>query len=127
MAFAKSDRQSNMRYILCRHRHFLSLLSTLFLVLQSAADEPDLSGFRLSFDGKVAEAPFTGGFFVMLSKEPIRDPPAGPNWFNPQPFFAKDVKIWKPGESMVLGSDSIAYPEPLSKLPAGVYYAQAVM
>ena len=41
--------------------------------------------------------PFTGRVLVMLTQgggEPRR----GPDWFNPQPFFAVDVKDWKPGE-----------------------------
>ena len=95
--------------------------------LPSLAGERESFGFRVTRDRQVCDAPFTGRVLIMLSKEPVKEPPTGPNWFKPQPFFAKDVKDWNPGESIFLGSDSLSYPEPLSKLPPGVYYAQAIM
>jgi S-formylglutathione hydrolase FrmB len=111
-----------------RHRARSTVLFFFFLVSVSpAAAEPTSFGFRITFDRKMSEAPFTGRVFVMLSKEPTKELPREPNWFKPLPFFAKDVKAWKPGEGISMGSDCLSYPEPLSKLPAGVYYAQAIM
>jgi S-formylglutathione hydrolase FrmB len=42
-------------------------------------------------------------------------------------MLARDVRDWKPGEKLVLGSDALAYPEPLAKLEKGKYWVLAVM
>src|SRR5262249_31347626 len=51
----------------------------------------------------------------------------GPNWFKPEPIFARDARGWKPGEELVIGADALSFPEPLAKLPKGAYGVQAVM
>src|SRR5205807_10603618 len=61
------------------------------------------------------------------SKGKMTDPPGGPNWFRPEPFFARDVKDWKAGEPIVLGDDAISFPAPLSKTKPGAYHALAIM
>src|SRR5262249_33849319 len=50
--------------------------------------------------------PFPGRVYVLLSRQATTALPAGPNWFNPEPFFAVDVKRWKPGEKLILGADA---------------------
>jgi S-formylglutathione hydrolase FrmB len=91
------------------------------------AAEPRPLEFRLTFDSKVSGEPFTGRVYVLLSRQPIEEPPSGPNWFNPEPFFAREVKSWKPGETAVLAGDVLGFPLPLAKVPKGTYYIQAVM
>jgi hypothetical protein len=84
--------------------------------------------FRLNFDPAVSREPFTGRVFVLLTKkDPGATLPQSPNWFRPEPFFARDVKGWKPGEPLAVGGDAIGYPGPLAKLAPGKYYARAVM
>ncbi len=83
--------------------------------------------FHITFAPSVSDKPFTGRVFVMLSKREITGLMRGASWFQPEPFFAKDVKNWKPGEPLVLGADTLAFPAPIAKLPAGVYSVQAVM
>src|SRR5262245_10437304 len=83
--------------------------------------------FHLTFDAKVSERPFTGRVFVVASKQPIKDLPSRPSWFSPEPFFAWDVKDWKPGETLVLKEGGLSFPEPLAKLPKREYSLQAVM
>jgi hypothetical protein len=84
--------------------------------------------FRLAFDARVNPRPFTGRVYVLLAqKEPKSGPPSGPRWINPDPFFARDVKDWKPGAELPLADGScLSYPTPLDKLK-GTYWAQAVM
>jgi S-formylglutathione hydrolase FrmB len=106
----------------------VSLVFFLLLTVSPLrAAEPKPLEFHLTFDKAVSDKPFTGRVYVMLSKTAIKELRSGVNWFNPEPFFAKDVKDWKPGDSLVLGGDALAYPASLVKLPAGTYSIQAVM
>ncbi len=83
---------------------------------------------HLTFDKSVSDRPFTGRVYVLLSKAPISGLRAGPNWFRPEPFFARDVENWRPGEALVLdSSNTLAFPTPLDKIAKGAYHVQAVM
>ena len=75
--------------------------SRLPLLVLLAAAEPRPLEFRVTFDKSVTDKPFTGRVYVMLSKTELKALPSGPNWFAPEPFFAWDVKDWKPGETLV--------------------------
>ena len=83
--------------------------------------------FHVTFDKAVTDKPFTGRVYVMLSKSNLKGPPSGPNWFNPEPLFAKDVKDWKPGMPLVIGGDAVAYPMPLKDVKPGKYAVIALM
>jgi hypothetical protein len=83
--------------------------------------------FQVTFDRSVAETPFSGRVYVILGNSSLREPPAGPNWFKPDPFFALDVKDWKPDQVAVFPGDALGYPVPPAKLARGTYWAQAVM
>jgi S-formylglutathione hydrolase FrmB len=83
--------------------------------------------FRLTFDRSVSAAPFTGRVYVMLTKADTQTLPSGPSWFKPEPFFARDVTGWRPGETLVLAADTAGFPYSLAKLPKGTYTAHAVM
>jgi hypothetical protein len=93
----------------------------------AAAADPKPLEFHVVFDRAVSAEPFTGRVYVLLSKKEFEQPPVGPNWFHPEPFFAADVKGWKPGEVLTVGADALGYPGPLTGLEPGTYYAQAVM
>src|SRR5205807_8760626 len=82
--------------------------------------------FQVTFAKTVSSDPFTGRVFILLAKEAPHELPRSPNWFRPEPFFAQDVKDWKPEQTVAL-SKLIGYPAPLAKLPKGTYYVQAVM
>jgi hypothetical protein len=53
------------------------------------------------------------------------------NWMDPDPVYAIDVRELLPDEELVFNAegfrqpDALAFPQPLDRLPAGVYYAQA--
>ena len=63
---------------------------------------------------------------MLLPGDVPAEPRRGPNWFKPGPMFAVDVRNAKPNEEIVVGADALAFPAPLSKLPAGTYTCQAV-
>lgn len=73
--------------------------------------------------------PFTGRVYVMFGPSGSRAPKNGPNWFNPGPMFAVDVKDWAVGDAVSLadGPSLISFPTPLGKLKPGKYAAQALM
>ena len=108
-----------------RSSFVVAFLIATSAVLPAAAKQP--LTFRITFDPAVSSEPFTGRVYVMLSKTASKGLRSGPSWFAPEPFFAKDVKNWKPGETLVLGDEALAYPTPLSKVPPGSYAIQAVM
>jgi S-formylglutathione hydrolase FrmB len=92
------------------------------------ADQPQPLAFHLSFSPHASAEPFTGRVFVMLSKRPMERPKRAPEWFATEPFFAWDVRDWKPGETLVLtAADALGYPMPLGQLPKGSWYVLAVM
>lgn len=83
--------------------------------------------FRLTFDPAAHNQPFTGRVYVMLSSGDPGGLPNGPNWFRPEPFFARDVTEWKPGESLSVGGDALSFPKPLAEIAKGDYYVVAVL
>jgi hypothetical protein len=83
--------------------------------------------FQVTFDRTVSTQPFSGRVYVLLSKTERTELPSGPNWFHPDPFFARDVKDWQPGQPLLLGADALGHPVTLPKLPRGTYSIQAVM
>jgi hypothetical protein len=83
--------------------------------------------FEVVFDPKVSKEPFTGRVYVTLHRRQVGKPPGSPSWFNPDPFFAKDVRNWKPGTPLVFDNTCFNFPAPLNKISPGNYFAQAVM
>src|SRR5262249_47571793 len=76
--------------LLCR-----SAIIVLLLAAPAFAEGP--LAFHLTFDKKAHARPFTGRVYVMLFKAKAPALRSGPNWLRPEPFFALDVKNWKPG------------------------------
>jgi hypothetical protein len=64
---------------------------------------------------------------VLLERGNSRlEPRFGPDWFHPQPFFARDVKGWKPTQTVRIDSATSGFPGPLDSLEPGEYAVQAV-
>jgi enterochelin esterase-like enzyme len=103
--------------------------ATLLLLAFLAGPAPARAlEFHLTFDRTVSDKPFTGRVYLMLFKDLRTQLAAGPSWFRPEPFFARDVKGWKPGATLVFKDGLVGYPVPsLAKLPRGTYSVQAVM
>jgi S-formylglutathione hydrolase FrmB len=102
-------------------------LSLPLLGAQSAQPTTQPARFEVTFDPKISATPFTGRVYVTLHGRQVGKPPGGPNWFNPDPFFSRDVRDWKPGTPLIFDDTCLSFPAPLSKIGGGDYYAQAVM
>jgi pimeloyl-ACP methyl ester carboxylesterase len=89
------------------------------------ADKP--LEFCVTFDKSVSATPFTGRVFVLLAKRPMSEPPTEPDWFDPEPMLARDVRDWKPEEPLVIDGNALAFPVALAKLPKDTYSIMAVM
>jgi pimeloyl-ACP methyl ester carboxylesterase len=108
-------------------RPSLRLASLLLLTPVSAIAQARPLEFRLTFDRGVSARPFTGRVYVMLFKQDVKELRPGPNWFQPDPFFARDVKDWQPGQPLVLDGKALGFPVTMDKVPKATYSIQAVM
>jgi hypothetical protein len=102
-------------------------LLLFFLMPVSALAQSRPLEFRITFDRNVSSQPFTGRVYVMLFKQDVKELRSGPDWFQPDPFFAKDVKNWQPGQPLVLDGKSLGFPATVEKVPKATYSIQAVM
>ncbi|MEC9091519.1 MAG: alpha/beta hydrolase-fold protein, partial [Planctomycetota bacterium] len=84
----------------------------------------DLS-FSIRLPKQLSNEKITGRLFVFSSQR--GEPRLGPNWFQPEPFFGKDISNWKPGSAVVLDDNADCFPVPISKLPQGKYRFQALL
>lgn len=74
--------------------------------------------FDVRFSETVRKAPFSGRvylFFGPAQAGASGEPRTGPNWFRPQPFVARDVVDWKPGETLTFSTQE---PKGLLTFPA---------
>lgn len=96
---------------------------------QDAKPAPSGVAFEIAYPTKGAdERPISARVYVMLAAgDSTAEPRLGPNWFNPEPFFARDVEDWKPGETARIDAAADGFPGPLDQLPPGQYRAQAVV
>ena len=83
--------------------------------------------FHIKYTERVTEGPVSCRVYVVLDKNIDRTPRYGPSIFSPEPFFALDVKDWKPGETIVIDNNSLGYPVELDRIPPELYAIQAVM
>ncbi|AMV39071.1 alpha/beta hydrolase-fold protein [Planctomyces sp. SH-PL62] len=105
--------------------------------VSATKDRPDVAPvaaapgavFEVAYPEQVADGrPITARVYVMLAAPGTPgEPRLGPNWFRPQPFFARDVRDWKPGESIRIDARAHGFPDSLDKLAPGAYRAQAVV
>lgn len=81
---------------------------------------------EVRLDRAIVDQPLSGRLLVFFSSQSNR-PIAGPDWFRPQPFFAIDVKSFAPGSSLTIDDQAEAFPHPLSEVPAGSWFVQAIL
>jgi enterochelin esterase-like enzyme len=81
---------------------------------------------QLSFSTKVAAEPFSGRVFLLASRDPIKGAPPKQSWYTPFPFFAQNVRGWRPDEPLIFQPQE-SFPHALDKLAAEKYHLQAVM
>jgi S-formylglutathione hydrolase FrmB len=98
---------------------------------ESAARKSTTAGnlaFEVAFPSFLKKQSISARVYVMTGQGNSRaEPRFGPNWFRPQPFFARDVKDWKEGQPVVIDSTALGYPGPLDSLEPGEYHFQAVV
>jgi Putative esterase len=97
-----------------------------FVVPAPAQDAAPVT-FTLTVDKAVLTEPFSGRVFVTFTPTEPRPVLRSLSWFRPEQTFALDVKDWKPGTPMTLGSTATGFPKAMKDLPAGLYYAQAIL
>jgi Putative esterase len=83
--------------------------------------------FEVTCAASLRNEPIKGRVYVMLASAGSGvEPRLGPDWFRPQPFFAKDVENWRPGEPLQIDSGADGFPSPLEEIEPGKYAIQAV-
>jgi S-formylglutathione hydrolase FrmB len=120
-----NKRKDDEMPIRLRNRSSLAIL--LLLVATTHAPAAEVLRFDLTFAESISNQPFTGRVFVFLSQGSLREPRFGPNWLKPEPFFARDVKDWRPGTAITIDNNALGFPMKLAQLSQGSYIAQAVM
>ena len=98
----------------------------LFLVLASQPVENRPLAIQMNFSKEAMHEPFSGRVFLIAARGPISGAPPNQSWFKPFPFFAQEVREWRPDESLAFKPQH-AFPITLDKLPAEKFYLQAVM
>lgn len=109
------------------NRFCITVFSSIVLllnVLPGQVSSDDLK-FNVQFSKDLADNKISGRLFVFTAKR--GEPRMGPNWFRPEPFFAKDVVDMAPGKPIVLDDNAVCFPVPISKLPNGKYRFQALL
>ncbi len=85
-------------------------------------------GFDVAYPSVLGTGPITARVYVLLEpSSTVPEPRFGPDWFHPQPFFARDVKDWKPAQAIRIDSAATGFPGPLDSLEAAEYAIQAVV
>lgn len=108
----------------------LAALAPLARAGSPARDEKGHGGlvFRITWQGGPFKAPLSGRVYVMTAGEQARHaPPPGPNWFQPDPFFARDFTDWNGETPLVLDGKCDGYPGPLAELKPASYQIQAIV
>ncbi len=93
-----------------------------------SAPPPPIS-VRLSFPTSMHAAPITGRVYVIVTREHAPDPRL--QVLSPEtspPFFGKDVRALRPGESALIDASTEGYvATSLASLPAGDYYVEGLL
>jgi len=93
-------------------------------------EEPQPQGlaFEVKCTPAVQREPITARVYVLLGPDgSTAEPRRGPDWFHPNPFFARDVRDWKPGEPLRIDARADGFPRGLTELKPGRYAIQAVV
>lgn len=98
---------------------FLVLLFATDAIAQATQPASAPLTVSVTYDPAICDS-FTGRVYLMTSSRSGgtggREPRFGPNWFNPQPFYAIDVVDWRPLLPLVFDDAALAYPIPLSAI-----------
>src|SRR5262245_45383457 len=121
--FAKRG-ESSMRLEQLRSSFGLCLLALLWRgIPQAQAQAPR---FEVTIPASAHAGPLTGRLVLVVARSAQPEPrlaisPSGPA------MFGVDLEQLEPGRPVVIDSSATAYPAPMSALPPGDYFAQAVI
>jgi hypothetical protein len=82
---------------------------------------------RLKLSPTISDKPLTGRVYVLVRLDIYSKPLEGPSLSESDPFFALDVKNWKPGEEITITNDALGYPYPINALPVRSCLVQVVL
>lgn len=82
--------------------------------------------FSVKYDPALGTKALTGRLFLILTDD-VTETPLEPWIVRPDPFFAKDVVNWRPGEEVVFGEGDAAFPTALADVARKPYLVQAVL
>lgn len=83
--------------------------------------------FKVKLADLVTKEPVTGRLYLFFSQRERSVPMNGPNWFGPEPFYAKEVSGLAPGATTVIDDSAEGIPDVISKLKPGKYRVQALL
>lgn len=109
-----------------RPRSVISLLFCILFLVFAVSVFAQGPRFEVSFSQSIHAQPITGRLIVVLARKESPEPRLTISELGP-PIFGTDVDQLKPGAPAVVDSGALGFPLKMSELPAGDYYAQAVM
>ena len=109
-------------------RHVRALAISI-AVLSLAATNGRAQQVTVTLDPAVATAATTGRLFVIFGRTDAREPRSQAGSYGGSvPFYGTDVDAWKPGTATTVGAHVLGFPfDDLAHMPAGDYYAQALL
>lgn len=121
----ETGRESMLRI---HHRSIgiLTLAALGFFAGKVFAQADQTLRFELVRPAETKNAAQAGRVFVFLSQRGSGDPIRSQSWFQPQPMFARDVKEFGPGQTVVIDEAATAFPRTLAELEPGKYRVQAI-
>src|ERR1039458_8745624 len=116
-------------FLKLNHWYIAPLVFAVSLLAQTPAAPAPLM-FRVTLSPQADNQYASGRMIVVLSSKP----PGHGGMYAPQSpdaafmwLAAQEVRNWKPGSSVDIDGDALAFPAPLSQAPAGDYYAIALL
>ncbi len=83
--------------------------------------------FKVKLADSVAKEPITGRLYLFFTAREQGEPMNGPNWFGPEPFYAKEVTGLAPGAAVAIDDSADGFPDVISKIKPGKYRVQALL
>ncbi|MCS7045648.1 MAG: esterase family protein [Gemmataceae bacterium] len=111
---------------MARHYRIFALVALPVVAAAATGQESRALTVQVTFTKSVLATPFTGRVFVIAWSSAPSGAPRSVNWFQPEPFFAMDVKDWAPDTPLPF-RPTVGLPDAAAKLPPGKYYLQAVL
>lgn len=110
---------------------FLALLCILFAACEMEIESKQENGpaFSIRFDSALTETEQDGRLLLLLATHDDREPRfLVSNSADSQLIFGLNVEDWQSGTEVVIDQSTMGFPlANLSKVPAGTYYAQALL